>query len=115
MVIYDQGLQKIAEELSDLIDQGQWGLGTAVPTSSDTGLESPITATQLSTTNTESGNSFQLTYELNTTTGNGNDLTEYEVQFSSDDTGLGRNLKGPISKTDDIKVTVISTYNILRG
>jgi hypothetical protein len=115
MVIYNQGLERVAESLKLVLNQGQWGSGTTSPTITDTGLETPIASTQLPTNNTRVNNTVQITHEVNTVTANGEELTEYEIQFGSDDVGMGRTLKGPITKTDDIQVTTIATYNILRG
>ena len=114
MVIYNDGLERLAEDIKDSLVQGQWGDGTSQPLITDIGLESPIASTQASTSNLRINNSIQLTHEVNTVTANGEDLTEFEIQFV-DDVGFGRTLKGPITKTEDIKVTTISTYNVLRG
>ena len=114
MVIYNSGLNRFAEEINLALVQAQWGDGTATPSVTDTALESPIIATQLPTSNVRINNSVQIKHEVDTVTANGEEFTEFEIQFV-DDTGFGRTLKGPITKTEDIKVTTIAVYNILRG
>jgi len=114
MVVLDEGIEKIAEIIEPELTQGQWGTGTTSPTETDTGLETPVAATKLTTTSTLSGTTIEQTHTLPSTAANGNTLTEFSSLFS-DDTNLDRTVGGGISKTASIEVITISQFNIIRG
>jgi hypothetical protein len=114
MVLLDEGLEELAVQFEDLIDDGQWGTATTLPDVTDTGLGSPVTATLLAVSTTSSGNSTQFTHALDSLTGNGNILTEFELQFVNGDS-LMRQIGGPITKTDSFELTTIVTVNFVRG
>lgn len=114
MVLLDEGIEKIADTLGTDITKGQWGTGTTAPAVDDTGLETPVAASLLTLSSAVSGSTIQFTHTLNTSTGNGNDLTEYELQFS-DGTSLNRSVGGAISKTSSVSITTISQITVLRS
>lgn len=113
MTIVDEGLEELANQFKDLITQGQWGTGTTLPTTADTGLETAVGATLLTVSTGASGAASQFTHVLPSTTGNGNDLTEFELQFSNGDS-LNRSVGGAITKTNSFSITTIATINFTR-
>jgi hypothetical protein len=114
MVILDEGLTRVAELHASDIAQGQWGIGTAVPAPSDTGLGSAVVSTLLNVTGSSSGNSAQFTHTVPSTSGNGVDLTEFELRFGNGDS-LNRTVGGAISKTSSFDLTTITTVSFVRG
>jgi len=113
-MILDEGLEELANQFQSLITKGQWGTGTTTPDSSDTGLESPISATLLSVDTGNSGSSTQITHTTPSTVGNGNTFTEFELQFANGDS-FNRSLGGGFSKTSSFEVVALVTVNFLRG
>lgn len=113
-MITDEGLKRLAELNASDITQGQWGTGTAIPTTSDTSLGSAIPDTLLSLSATSSGNSAQFTHDVTSTQGNGYDLVEFELQFGNGDS-LNRTLGGAISKTNSFEISTIVTVSFVRG
>lgn len=114
MVLLDEGFEELATQFVNLVTDGQWGTGTATPTTTDTGLGTPVAATLLSLNGASSGNCAQFTHEMNSTIGNGSDFTEFELRFANGDS-LNRNLGGAITKTASFEIITISTINFTRG
>jgi len=113
MVLTDTGVNKAAEVFTSFLTKGQWGTGTADPSVSNTGLGSAIPDTLNGIGTAQSGNGFQCTHTTSTTEGNDYDLTEYELQFS-DGTNFNRLVSAAIGKTNNIRITTITTVNIVR-
>jgi len=113
-MILNEGLAELANQFADLITNGQWGTGTTAATTSDTGLETAVGATLLAVTGVNSVASAQFTHTLPSTTGNGNSITEFELQFTNGDS-LSRVVGTAISKTASFRVITISTVNFVRG
>jgi hypothetical protein len=107
MVLLNEGLERLATLFSSDITKGQWGTGTTLPTQSDTGLETPVAATLLDVTSSSSGNSSQFTHTVTSALGNGNDLTEFELQF-----GNGDSFK-QVCRRSDIKNRIFRNYNYI--
>lgn len=114
MVILDEGLNKLTNDFKTLITQGQWGTGTAVPNTSDTGLQIPEALTLKNVTKTSSGNTAQFTHELASTEANGTSYAEYELQYANGDS-LNRVLFGTVNKTAAAELTVITSVNFIRS
>lgn len=113
MVLLNEGLEELAEQFKALIDEGQWGTGTTTPSPTDTGLETPVPATLNTVTSANSGTSTTFTHTISSTTGNGNDLTEFELQFLNDDS-LVRFVGGAITKSNSFEVKTIVNINFVR-
>ena len=113
-MLLDEGLNELADQFVDLIAYGQWGTATTLPTTTDVGLGSPVTATKIAPTGINSGAAVQFTHVVSSALGNGNTLTEFELQFTNGDS-LMRQIGGPVSKTASFELTTIVTINILRG
>jgi len=114
MVVLDEGLNEIASRFASDITKGQYGSGTTLPTTSDTGLETAIGATLLTVdSGTSSGNSSQFQHTVPSTTGNGSTFSEFEWQF---DNGVSFNhtLGATFSKTASFSVVTIGTVSFVR-
>lgn len=113
-MILDEGLNKLASNAATIITNAQWGTGTALPSASDTELGSAIATTLIAVTSSVSGNTVQFTHEVPSTAGNGYNLTEHELQFSTGES-LNRSLGGEITKIASYELTTIVTVSFLRG
>jgi len=114
MVITTEGLNTAAEKMAALITVGQWGTGTSNPSITDTALETPVAATSLALSSTVVGNTIQFTHIVNTSTGNGNVLTEYELSYATGE-NFNRSVGGAINKDSSVSLTTISQITMLRG
>jgi len=113
-MLLNEGMNELADQFADLIAKGQWGTGTTAATTSDTGLETAVATTLITPTSANSGASAQFTHTLPSTTGNGNSLIEYELQFTNGDS-LTRSVGTAIAKTASFRIITISTINFVRG
>jgi len=113
-MILNEGLIQLASNFAADITNGQWGTGTAIPTPTDTGLGSAIPSTLIALTSTSSGTTAQFTHVVPSTSANGYDLTEFELEFSGGQS-LNRSLGGAISKTSNIELTTICTVSFIRA
>lgn len=110
MTILNEGLNKVRDLVDDDLDKGQAGTGTTAPTASDTGLETPVVATLASLTGTtKKDKAIQTEYEIDSVTGNGNNLSEYEIRFT-DGTSLNRVVHASVSKTSDDEMDYLTTF-----
>lgn len=115
MVLLDEGLNQLATRTASDITKGQWGTDTTAATPTDTGLGTAVATTLLAfDSSTASGNSVQFQHTTPSTTGNGNTLAEYEVQFD-DGNSLNRSVGASFAKTASFDVTTITTVNFVRG
>jgi len=114
LVLLDNGLDELAQQFPTLISNGQWGSGTANPSPTDTTLLIPISATDLSMSSTNSGNTSEFTHTVNSSTANGSAFSEFGIKFS-DGTFLNRSLGGTFTKQSSFDVITITTINFTRG
>jgi hypothetical protein len=112
MVILSQGLSKLADEFKDLITEGQWGSGTVLPTTSDTGLGSAFPETLGSVNVASSGNGAQFTHTVVSTTGNTTGYAEFALNYS-DGTEFNRVVGGTFNKTNSYEIVTITTINFV--
>ena len=114
MTLLNEGLNKVANELSSLVTVGQYGTGTTLPSFTDTGLETAVGASSKSLTSAASGPSFTLTHSLSSTEANSNTFTEFITDFADSST-LTRSVFEGVTKQATIELTTITTINIIRG
>ena len=112
MVLTTTGKNAIRDEINSALTNGQMGTDSTAPVPSDTGLGTPVSATQLAVTTSTADKQITTTYNLNSTTGNGNTLVEYENQIGTGNSNLSRTTFAAISKTSDIEINVVTTYFI---
>lgn len=111
-MILDEGLNEIRDLLYDNLTAGQSGTGTTLPTTADTGLETPVAAT-LNTLSSKTKTDKMLTVNhlVDSSEANSSTLTECEVRFSGGES-LNRVVHAGISKTSDIEVEYITSFYI---
>ena len=80
----DVGLNRIRDLFEDDIHKCQAGTGTTAPQETDTGLESEVTATSGSTSNTTTDKQLLVSREIGLGTGNGNTISEFSIRDSTD-------------------------------
>lgn len=114
IVLLDEGLEEMANQFKSLITKGQWGTGTATPTTTQTCLGSALPTTLLTVDNAQSGNTVQFTHTVPSTVANSEDLTEYELQFANGDS-LNRSVNGAISKTQNFEIVTITGVTFIRS
>jgi len=114
-MILTEGLNQVRDLVDADLDKGQAGTGTTLPTASDTGLETAVGATLATLTSTTTANKAITTnYQIDANTGNGSDLSEYEIQFT-DGESFNRVVHAPISKTSDDEMEYITTFYFEEG
>lgn len=117
MVLLKEGLERVRDLVNTEITKAQAGTGTTLPSENDTGLESAVVSTKVSTTNTISSSPATLVVEqvIPTTGGNGSDLTEWELRINSDTESLNRTVTAPISKISTQQITRFVTLEITQN
>lgn len=113
-MILNEGLNKIRDLLNTNVDEVDWGTGTSVSESSDTGLESEVAGLDATSSNVVKDKTLNVTGVLVSTSGNGSAISESVVRFS-DGTDLNRNTFTPISKTDSKEIHNVSTFVLTQG
>lgn len=83
MVILNTGGTEIRDAVADLIATGQYGTDGTTEATTDTGLGSAVAATDLAVTIRKSGLTIEANHELDSVTGNGNTLREFELASAS--------------------------------
>jgi hypothetical protein len=114
MVLLNEGLNKLATEVGNVVTYGQWGTGTADPLITNTGLGSALPDSLNAVGSAVSGRSCQFTHTTLTTESNGNTMTEYELRFTNGDS-LNRILVAGIPKTSTYQVQSITSVTFTRG
>lgn len=114
VVVLNEGLERLAVNFASDITNGQWGSGTTLPTTSDTGLETAIGASLLAVTASSSGTQAQFNHEVDSVTANGNTFAEFELQFSNGDS-FNRVIGGTFAKTSSVEVVTITTVSFIRS
>ena len=110
MTVLNEGLNKIRDLLESNLTKGQSGTGTTLPTASDSGLETPVAATLLTLTSiTKNDKQLTTTHDINANVGNGNNISEHEIQFS-DGVSLHRVVHASFSKTSANEMQYLDTF-----
>jgi hypothetical protein len=110
MVFINNGQVEITDAIAALMIQGQWGSDGTIATEGDSGLISPIAATQLATQVTKTQTSIQVIHTTLSTIGNGSTFQEFALQSNTID--LVRSTVTAISKTADKDIIVTATINV---
>ena len=112
MVLLNEGLNKVRDVLSENLEKGQNGTGTTDAKQTDTGLETPVSATLL-TLNSKSVSDKQVTVEhrLDSLTGNGSDFSELEIRFTNGDS-LNRIVHNPLTKDSNTQASWFVTIGV---
>jgi len=101
MTLLLEGINRIRYLISDDMDKGQLGTGTAAATENDTGLETADATTLLAlTSKTTSNKTIKVNYTLPSTGGTTSTYTEFEVQESATPTNYDRILFTGIAFTN---------------
>ncbi len=111
----DVALQRTRDLINTDLENGEAGTGTTLPTTADTGLETPVAASENALTSTTSGQSLQTTLVVLSTQANGNTLSEYVDFVNAGSTILNRIVVTGIAKTAAKEITKITTYTYNRG
>lgn len=90
MVLLNEGLNRIRTIVASDLSKGQVGTGSALPTPSDTGLQSAtaVSLLDLASVTANSDKTINVQYTLPSTIANGATLHEFEVQASTGDSVL---------------------------
>ena len=83
MTVAKVGKERIIDIVDADITTAKLGTGTTSPTEADTDLETPIAATDASTTNVQGTKILNVGHILNSGTGTGNSYTEFVVYINS--------------------------------
>lgn len=109
-MILTQQLSELVEDVHDDMTKGQAGTSTTLFVKTQTGLISAVVATNLSlSSKTFAGSQVTASYVIDVSTGNGNDLAELEINNGT--YSYNRSVKATISKTSDIEVNIIFTFD----
>ena len=109
-MILTQQLAELVEDVHDDMSKGQAGTDTTLFVKTQTGLQTAVAATNLNLSNkTFSSSQVTVTYVIDTSTGNSNDLAEYEVNNGTD--SYNRSVKATLSKTSDIELNMVFTFD----
>jgi len=111
MVLTTTGKNAIRDLMNTAKDFGEMGTGTNTAVPGDTALQTAVAATQTALTSSTADKTLILDYSLNSTTGNGNTLSEFRNTLSSGTT-LNRVTFAGIQKTSSIEVEISTTIFI---
>ena len=110
MTMLNQGLNQLRDLHYTDLDTGEMGTsGTAVAVT-QTGLQVPISASEVTLTKTKAERANQVNYLLNSTTATGNTFREVTFQNSSD-LEYDRGVFPGLAHTTSNEIVVIKTYN----
>ena len=112
-MITNNGLNIARTALSDEVDTGIAGTGTATPIATDTALESPVSATEDTASITLGTRAFQVSHTILSTTATGNSFTEWGILDASD-TLISRAVTAGVSHTENDEITKITTISLVR-
>lgn len=112
MVISNTAKNRIRDLIHDDIGVGEMGTGTNVPLESDTGLQTPISASRATVTKSKSDRTVSITHTLNSATGNGNTFSEFGVFLNSDADMLNRVVFPGIAKTNAFELSTTVVYRV---
>lgn len=113
MVVSDSGINRAVALIVADIDDGRAGTGTTAPTAADTDLETPVVNTEADVTIVTGSKSFSVTHVVNSASGNGSTLTEWQVRMNGEATQLHRVVTAGIAKTSSIEVTKLTLFEVL--
>lgn len=114
-MIVDVGKVKILGLLDDNLSDGKFGDDSTVVSATDSDLYSELTSTVSTLSATQTSKQLNITYNLNSVTGNGETLREYG-NFITDGTSeilLNRVTFTELPKTTAIEVQVSTIVNIV--
>jgi len=111
MVVTTTGKNAVRDLIDTGKDKGQLGTGTTAELETDTSLETAVAATKVALTSSTADKQLVLSYDLNSTTGNGNTYGEFENTVSSE-TNLNRVTFATFTKTSAIEVSINTTFFI---
>ena len=100
MAISNTGINRIVTLITADIDDGRAGTGTTLPTAADTDLDTVVAATEVDVNIVTVAQGFSVTHVIPSTSGNGSDLTEWQIRMNSEATQLHRVVTAIVSKTD---------------
>jgi hypothetical protein len=112
MTITTSGKTKVIELIESELTNGECGTSTQAPAASDTGLIIELTSTIQTISGTQSGQQLLITYNLDSTKGNGNNLAEYGNFFTTSETLFNRITFVPLPKTAAFELQVVSVINL---
>lgn len=116
MVLNREGINRIRDRTKSDLYKVQAGTGTTAPKVSDTGLETAVAGTQNDPVSEVSDKQITITNVIDTTQGNGSDLSEAicELGDSSTQYNLFRVVFSPLSKVsteDHVHITRVFFRN----
>jgi len=104
-----QILPDLMEDVSADMTNGQAGTDSTLFNKTQSGLQSAVGATDIALTDkTFTNSSISVSHVIPTTTGNSNDLVEYEINDGGSNS-YNRVVKATTSKTDEIELTTSFT------
>lgn len=113
MTISDTGLNRIVTLITADLDDGRAGTGDTTSTSSDTDLETPVVDTEVDVDIVTVDKGFSVTHLINSTSGNGSNLTEWQIRMNSEATQLHRVVTAAVAKSAIIEVTKITLFDLV--
>ena len=104
-----QQLTELVEDVKGDMTDGQAGTDTTLFLKTQTGLIAAVAATELALSDKSNTNSsISVTHVITTTVGNGNNLTEFEVNNGTD--SYNRSVKGGFAKTAQDEYNIFHTF-----
>lgn len=113
MTVSNEAITRIVNLITADLDDGRAGTGTTIPTPEDTDLETVVADTESDVTTASSGGNFSVTHLMDSTQGNGSDLTEFQIRMNGEATQLNRVVIAPQTKSTAIELTKITVFNLL--
>lgn len=112
LVFVNSGKNRIRDLLSDDFDYGLLGTDNTVAAASQTALLAEESTTEISVSTTKTDKQITVDYNIPSTTGNGNNYTEFGT-FNSSDVMFSRNVFASLTKTSTEQWQITTVYKIL--
>lgn len=111
-MITDTAKAAIVSLLDAELTNGELGTSSQAPSASDTALITETTSTISAINGTKNDKQLIITYNINSTTGNGNTYTEYGNFFTTSETLFNRVTFTGVPKNSAIEFQVTTILNI---
>lgn len=112
MVVLNEGLDRITTLIANDITDALAGTDNTTPSATQTGLISPVAATEANVTVTVGSRSIQTSHVISSVVATGNTFTEWIIRMNSDATDLSRAVTAGVSHTANTEITKITTIRI---
>jgi len=113
----NEGLRRVRDLVNTDLTNAQAGTDNTSPQQTDSGLLSPVTSTNNTTSNQVSNDpaTLTVTHTILTTEGNGYDLSEWELRINGDSESFNRTVTAAIPKVNTQEITRIVTVEVTQN